>query len=123
MNGFLNSLKTHKTMPNYYYTEHEIDFAYLAGVLNVSGIDGLHNEIQRLKSIGKHPHDIFPSRVSADIMPCVPTAGEIAEQIKIALEKQRQHAVESEMTGTEKTFYGVPDHLHAWLLKYMTHAT
>ncbi|OQA11748.1 MAG: hypothetical protein BWY67_00735 [Bacteroidetes bacterium ADurb.Bin397] len=41
------------------YTEHEIDFAYLAGVFNVSGIDGLYNEIQRLKSLGKNPHDII----------------------------------------------------------------
>lgn len=41
------------------YTEQEIDFAYLAGVFNVSGIDGLYNEIQRLKSLGKHPHDII----------------------------------------------------------------
>ncbi len=41
------------------YTEQEIDFAYLAGVFNVSGIDGLYNEIQRLKSLGKNPHDII----------------------------------------------------------------
>ena len=27
------------------YSEREIDFAYLAGVFNVSGIDGLQNEI------------------------------------------------------------------------------
>lgn len=41
------------------YTEQEIDFAYLAGVFNASGIDGLYNEIQRLKSLGKNPHDII----------------------------------------------------------------
>ena len=41
------------------FSEHEIDFAYLCGVFNVSGIDGLHNEIQRLKELGKEPHDII----------------------------------------------------------------
>ena len=41
------------------YTEQEIDFIYLAGVFNVSGIDGLQKEINRLKSIGKDPHDII----------------------------------------------------------------
>jgi hypothetical protein len=41
------------------YSEREIDFAYLAGVFNVSGIDGLHKEIERLKGIGKNPHDII----------------------------------------------------------------
>ena len=41
------------------YSEHEIDFAYLAGVFNVSGIDGLQKEIHRLKELGKNPHDIF----------------------------------------------------------------
>ena len=41
------------------YTESDIDLAYLAGVFNASGIDGLYNEIQRLKSLGKNPHDII----------------------------------------------------------------
>ena len=41
------------------FSEHEIDFAYLCGVFNVSGIDGLHNEIQRLKELGKEPHNII----------------------------------------------------------------
>lgn len=41
------------------YTEQHIDLAYLTGVLNVVGIDGLHKEIERLKGIGKNPHDIF----------------------------------------------------------------
>lgn len=41
------------------FSEHEIDFAYLCGVFNVSGIDGLHKEIQRLKELGKDPHDII----------------------------------------------------------------
>ena len=43
------------------YSEREIDFAYLAGVFNVSGIDGLHEEIIRLKKLGKNPHDIILS--------------------------------------------------------------
>jgi len=41
------------------YSEREVDFAYLTGVFNVSGIDGLQKEIERLKGIGKNPHDIF----------------------------------------------------------------
>ena len=41
------------------FSEREVDFAYLCGVFNTSGIDGLHNEIQRLKEIDKEPHDII----------------------------------------------------------------
>lgn len=41
------------------YTDRHIDLAYLTGVFNVVGIDGLHKEIERLKEIGKNPHDIF----------------------------------------------------------------
>ncbi len=41
------------------FSEREVDFAYLCGVFNTSGIDGLYNEIQRLKEIGKEPHDII----------------------------------------------------------------
>jgi hypothetical protein len=41
------------------FSERDVDFAYLCGVFNVSGIDGLHKEIQRLKEIGKEPHDII----------------------------------------------------------------
>ena len=41
------------------YSEHEADFLYFAGVFNVSGIDGLQKEIERLKGIGKNPHDII----------------------------------------------------------------
>jgi len=41
------------------YSEREIDFAYLAGVFNVSGIDGLQKEIERLKGLGKNPHNII----------------------------------------------------------------
>lgn len=41
------------------YSEREIDFAYLAGVFNVSGLDGLQKEIERLKGLGKNPHDII----------------------------------------------------------------
>ncbi len=36
-----------------------IDLAYLTGVFNVSGIDGLQKELTRLKEISKNPHDIF----------------------------------------------------------------
>ena len=41
------------------FSEFEVDFAYLCGVFNTSGIDGLHTEIQRLKELGKEPHDII----------------------------------------------------------------
>ena len=41
------------------YSERDVDFTYWCGVFNVSGIDGLHKEIQRLKEIGKDPHDII----------------------------------------------------------------
>ena len=41
------------------FSEREVDFAYLCGVFNVSGIDGLYSEIQRLKELGKEPHDII----------------------------------------------------------------
>ena len=41
------------------FSERDVDFAYLCGVFNVSGIDGLHKEIHRLKAIGKDPHDII----------------------------------------------------------------
>ena len=41
------------------FSESEVDFAYLCGVFNTSGIDGLHTEIQRLKELGKEPHDII----------------------------------------------------------------
>ena len=41
------------------YSEREIDLAYLVGVFNVSGFDGLQKEIERLKGLGKNPHDII----------------------------------------------------------------
>lgn len=41
------------------FSEREVDFAYLCGVFNASGIDGLHKEIQRLKELGKEPHNII----------------------------------------------------------------
>lgn len=39
--------------------KNRVDLAYLTGVFNVVGIDGLHREIARLKKIGKKPHEIF----------------------------------------------------------------
>lgn len=41
------------------FTKNELDFIYFIGVLNTSGMDGLSKEIERLKSIGKNPHDII----------------------------------------------------------------
>lgn len=40
-------------------TKRHIDLAYLTGVFNVSGIDGLQKELTRLEEIGKTPHDFF----------------------------------------------------------------
>ena len=40
-------------------TKQYIDLAYIIGVFNVSGFDGLNKELTRLKEIGKKPHDIF----------------------------------------------------------------
>jgi len=36
-----------------------IDFDYLVGVFNTSGIDGLHAELSRLKGLGKEPHQFI----------------------------------------------------------------
>jgi hypothetical protein len=44
-----------------YFTKREVDFIYCIGVLNTSGMDGLHKELQRLKEIGKEPSDIITS--------------------------------------------------------------
>src|SRR5690606_35571005 len=41
-------------LPN--QTKRHIDLAYITGVFNVSGIDGLQKELTRLKEIGKNPH-------------------------------------------------------------------
>lgn len=43
------------------FSANDIDLAYLIGVFNVSGIDGLSNELKRLKEINKKPHEIFTS--------------------------------------------------------------
>lgn len=43
------------------FTKNEVDFAYLTGVFNVSGIDGLHKELERLKSLKKDPSDLIIS--------------------------------------------------------------
>ena len=41
------------------FTKNDIDLAYLTGVFNVVGLDGTGKEIERLKSLGLQPHDIF----------------------------------------------------------------
>ena len=52
-------LRQHFVSGSLQFSECEVDFAYLCGVFNTSGIDGLHTEIQRLKELGKEPHDII----------------------------------------------------------------
>ena len=42
-----------------HYTRNDIDFAYLIGVFNVVGLEGLSKEIDRLKSLKINPHDII----------------------------------------------------------------
>lgn len=70
INSILNSFKNDKININTALTDivklqtnkfsdRDIDFVYLIAVFNVSGIDGLHNEIQRLKKLGKEPHQMF----------------------------------------------------------------
>jgi hypothetical protein len=57
--GFSKALNLYDINTELNYSEREIDLAYLMGVFNVSGIDGLQKEIERLKGIDKSPHDIF----------------------------------------------------------------
>lgn len=59
LDDYDNQLRLHNISGSLRFSEHEIDFAYLCGVFNVSGIDGLHNEIHRLKELGKEPHNII----------------------------------------------------------------
>ena len=54
----MQQLRKHEVSGSLRFSESEVDFAYLCGVFNTSGIDGLHTEIQRLKELGKEPHDI-----------------------------------------------------------------
>jgi hypothetical protein len=41
------------------YTTDDIDLAYCAGIWNTGGIDVLSKELERLKHIGRKPHQIF----------------------------------------------------------------
>ena len=55
----MKQLRKHDVDSSLQFSEREVDFAYLCGVFNTSGIDGLHTEIQRLKELSKEPHDII----------------------------------------------------------------
>jgi hypothetical protein len=55
------SVETPPTSKVESFSSKDVDFAYLIGVFNVSGVDGLHTEINRLKTIGKQPHEIITS--------------------------------------------------------------
>lgn len=48
-----------ENMTNKRYSAREVDIAYLTGVFNVSGLDGLQQEIDRLKMLKKNPHEII----------------------------------------------------------------
>jgi len=52
-------MKANETIKPKEFDKNDIDTAYLIGVFNVSGMDGLAKEIKRLKSIGKNPHNII----------------------------------------------------------------
>lgn len=39
------------------WTNNDIDAAYVMGYLNVSGIDAIHKELERLKELGLKPHE------------------------------------------------------------------
>ncbi len=41
------------------FSANDVDLAYVIGVFNVTGIDGVQREIQRLQSLGKRPCDII----------------------------------------------------------------
>ena len=43
------------------FSPNDVDGAYLLGVFNVSGIDGLQKEIARLKELNVNPHNIMDS--------------------------------------------------------------
>jgi hypothetical protein len=49
------------------YSANDIDGAYLIGVFNSSGIDGLDKELKRIKEMGILPHQIF------EIIKTIPT--------------------------------------------------
>lgn len=51
------------------YTRDQINLAYLTGVFNVSGIDGLKTELDRLRNIKKEPCDIFSFPTQFEDMP------------------------------------------------------
>lgn len=40
-------------------TDNQIDLIYLLGVFNMTGLDGLGKEIERLKNIGVTPHEMI----------------------------------------------------------------
>lgn len=41
------------------FSSNDVDLSYCCGVFNVVGIDGLSDELKRLKEINKKPHEIF----------------------------------------------------------------
>lgn len=41
------------------FSSNDVDLSYCCGVFNVVGIDGLSEELKRLKEINKKPHEIF----------------------------------------------------------------
>ena len=51
--------------------EQELDFAYLMGVFNTSGIDGLSNECKRLIELDRHPHEMFEKQPTLYSVPSV----------------------------------------------------
>lgn len=51
------ALRTHDVSSR--FSSNDVDLSYCCGVFNVVGIDGLSDELKRLKEINKKPHEIF----------------------------------------------------------------
>lgn len=42
-----------------HWTNQDIDVAYAVGCINIGGIEGLHEELKRLKELGLEPHQVI----------------------------------------------------------------
>lgn len=54
-----NIVKNLPIKNNVHFTNDDVDASYILGVFNASGIDGLSNELKRMKEIGLKPHQFL----------------------------------------------------------------
>ena len=54
-----NSDEIAKKIDEHDFTGNDVDGAYFLGVFNASGIDGLSNELERIKKLGFKPHQFL----------------------------------------------------------------